>query len=328
MKKTVSFLLVLSMMFSCILTVTTNAAVGDVVGQALHTDIVAYINHYALPSYAANGKSCIVAEDLRNFGFDVIWDGSARTLSITRNSNTTVKEMTVNKNEPSGKFFSNILETDIKVYANGQRVTSYALNGYTMIPIEDLTMFGAVYWVPEERAIKLWVDGVEQRASKQEIFGPAAKKYASTSYGSVTGMVTWQYNESIGTKPDTGADVLLVQTNHAPTADDSYSLLVFSGLLDDTIYSAEVDGSGNYYFNNIPTGEYYIMIKGKNTNESPSMQNINIASMRGYLNGKFSEEALQNLELNIKLYSFEMKKITVKPNQTERISVDWGYNFI
>ena len=168
MKRVVCFLLMLTMVISSLLSVTVNAAVGDVVGQAVHTDIVAYINHYAIPSYAANGKSCIVAEDLRNFGFDVIWDGDARTLSIYRNTNLWVSEMQVDKSEQTGKFFSNIFETDIKVYANGIPLTSYTLNGYTMVPIEELTMFGEVYWVPEERAVKLWVDGLSMRETKQQ----------------------------------------------------------------------------------------------------------------------------------------------------------------
>ena len=199
--------------------------------------------------------------------------------------------------------------------------------------IEELTMFGESQWIESERAIKLWVDGVKVRNSKQsisraEVYGAPAKRYASNSYGNVMGMVTWQYNKFIGTKPDTGADVLLIQTNHKPTKDDNFTLLCFSDLLDETVYSAEVDGSGNYYFDNIPTGDYYILIKSKNTNESPEIQNVNIGLMRSYLNGKFSEKALQSLELGIRVNSFEMKKITVKPNQTERISIDWGYTYI
>ena len=166
-KNIVSGLLILSLFMGCSFTQTAKAKVGDVVGTAVHTDIVAYINHYAIPSYAANGQSCIVAEDLRNFGFDVIWDEASRSLNIWRNSNTSVSEMTVTKLEKSGTFFSNILETDIKVFANGSQLTSYALNGYTMIPIEELNVFGPVYWVPEERAIKLWIFNLSERTSKQ-----------------------------------------------------------------------------------------------------------------------------------------------------------------
>lgn len=186
MKKLLSLLLILTTLFCTILTPTTNAAVGDVVAQALHTDIVAYINHYAIPSYIVNGQSCVVAEDLRNFGFDVVFNNDTRTLMITRNSKIFyVREMTVDKSAATGEFFSNIVESDIKVYANQKQLPSYSLNGYTMVPIEELTVFGEVSWVPEERAIKLWVDGLNIRSFKQ----PPSK-------GSVQTTVQKQYLET------------------------------------------------------------------------------------------------------------------------------------
>ncbi len=169
MKKKTSVFLATVMAICSMGLVTANAKVGDVIGQALHTDIVAYVNHYAIPSYAVNGTSVVVAEDLRNFGFDVIWNDSARSLSIVRNSSTSVNEMSFKKEGRTGQKFTDILETDISVYGNGRRLTSYAMNGYTMIPVEELTMFGEVAWVEGERALKLWVDGLNVRSAKQAI---------------------------------------------------------------------------------------------------------------------------------------------------------------
>lgn len=143
---------------------------GNVVSTAYHTDIVAYINHYAIPSFAINGTSCIVAEDLRNFGFDVIWNGDARTLSIYRNSTNSVSGMNFSKERPGTKF-ADVVKSDIGVYAGDRWVTSYAINGYTLIPIEELTMFGACYWVEAERAIKLWIDNLPICDPQQEVPG-------------------------------------------------------------------------------------------------------------------------------------------------------------
>lgn len=149
---------------------TSFAKIGDVAGTALHTDIVAYINHYALPSYAANGQSVIVAEDLKSFGFDVTWDNNNRSLTITRNPDKTIYgTTTVDKSNIPGTKFADILETDIKVYANNTQLTSYALNGYTLIPLEELNVFGNVYWVESERAVKLWVDGLHALAYRQDV---------------------------------------------------------------------------------------------------------------------------------------------------------------
>ncbi|MBE6689601.1 MAG: hypothetical protein E7588_10085 [Ruminococcaceae bacterium] len=165
MKKAFVILLMLALM----LIIPAHAKVGDVNGVALHTSIVAYINNYAIPSYAVNGQSCIVAEDLANFGFNVYWDGTTMTLSITRANTAHVNEMSFKKEGESGSKFADTLETEVKVFANDQKLTSYAINGFTMIPMEELTMFGNVQWVPDEAALKMWVDGLNTRSEKQGI---------------------------------------------------------------------------------------------------------------------------------------------------------------
>jgi hypothetical protein len=69
------------------LSTTALANIGDTIGYAKYTDISAYINHYPIASYNINDYTAIVAEDLRNYGFDVAWNGNDRSLSITRNNN-------------------------------------------------------------------------------------------------------------------------------------------------------------------------------------------------------------------------------------------------
>ncbi len=169
LKKFTSYVLI-TVLLLCLMPASATASnVGDVVGEALHTDIVAYINHYAIPSYAVNGTSCIVAEDLRNFCFDVSWDNNTRSLYIARNAETLPTGMTFEKTGLPSTKFADILHTDISVYADGIKLTSYAMNGYTMIPIEELTMFGECHWVNGERAIKLWIDGINCLAEKQAV---------------------------------------------------------------------------------------------------------------------------------------------------------------
>ncbi|MBR0366505.1 MAG: hypothetical protein IJH94_06875 [Clostridia bacterium] len=77
--------------------------------------------------------------------------------------------MTVKKTGKPGSVFANILETDIKVFANDTLIPSYALNGYTIVPVESLTMMGEIYWIEGERALKLWVDGLGIRGSMQPV---------------------------------------------------------------------------------------------------------------------------------------------------------------
>ncbi len=171
MKKLITMVLVLSMLISCFAALPAQARVGDVVGTAWHTDIVTYINHYAVPTYVVNDRVVVIAEDLRNFGFSVIWDGTQRTLTIYRDTYiNVVKMMNVTKaGQPSTKY-RDVLETDIRVYAGGRQITSYNINGMTMIPLEELTMFGSFVWLDEQRVLKMWVeDGLSMNSTMQYV---------------------------------------------------------------------------------------------------------------------------------------------------------------
>lgn len=190
----------------CFFSVPASAKVGDKIGTALHTDIVAYINHYAIASYAVGGQSCIIAEDLSNFGFDVTWDMTNRSLSITRNNSTRVNERILFKNSISGSFYADILETDISVFANGNKIPSYAIGGYTMVPLEELTCFGEVYWVQEERALKLWVDGLSIRNTAQEVLSLNISEYSFKVYITPTG-IRYHYSLSCAGKNGWAVDI-------------------------------------------------------------------------------------------------------------------------
>ncbi len=173
-----------------------------------------------------------------------------------------------------------------------------------------------------------WYESLEEITLAQNAQKAKSLKYSSAQTGSVTGLITYQYNKYVGTRADVGAKVMLVQTNHIPLESDSSNFLLASSYDDPLIYSTTVDGSGNYYFDSIPTGEYYLLVIGKNTNESPSITNLNISSAKLYLNGKITNKAMEHLILNIKLYSFEIEKIKIEGGKTVRYNKDWGYTYI
>ena len=140
------------------------ARVGDVVGYAQPTDIVALINGYQLESYNVNGLTYIVAEDLRYYGFDVYFDSASRTLSITRNYNVTaIDPQRTNPNfwAPASTKKTNILYTDIVTYVNNEYVASSNINGKTIINFNELARFGSVNYDNSRREITLTLDGVE-----------------------------------------------------------------------------------------------------------------------------------------------------------------------
>lgn len=191
MKKILSIILVTVMLFTMGFVTSANP-VGTVVGTALHTDIVVYINNYAIPSYAVNGQSVIVAEDLRNFCFNVVWDQNTRSLNIDRNYDTVQPhQMQFSKGYPTGTKFTDILSTDIGVYANGMKINSYAMNGYTMIPVEELTMLGKIDWNDNERALYMTVEGMNTLSEPQFILkdigmGTRTSPYAASAGVTIT----------------------------------------------------------------------------------------------------------------------------------------------
>ena len=70
MKKKFSLALVIVMILTCVINVSA-ARVGDVINKTVYTDIVAKINGHDIASFNIDGYTVIVAEDLRNYGFNV-----------------------------------------------------------------------------------------------------------------------------------------------------------------------------------------------------------------------------------------------------------------
>ncbi|USF29057.1 hypothetical protein [Clostridium sp. MD294] len=134
---------------------TISYATTKVVEKAVYTDIVAYVNGKAIPSYNINGYTGIVAEDLEKYGFDVDYSEWLRQLVIEYNETKkiTADYVPQKTNKTIGTFFKNIYQTDIITCFEGQKVPSYNIGGKTIILMDYLEYFGDVVWYPEERKI-------------------------------------------------------------------------------------------------------------------------------------------------------------------------------
>ena len=150
MKKILAVLL--AVCFCASLTVNAN---GRIIGTYVNTDIVAYIDGLAINSYNIDGWTGIVAEDLVNYGFDVIWNGSERTLCVDKTGNKPINgtfDVAVNT-KPIGSYAGNIYATDIKTYVDGEEVKAFNIGGRTIIYIDELLRVGNVKWYEFERKI-------------------------------------------------------------------------------------------------------------------------------------------------------------------------------
>ena len=163
--KRITALLIIVFMVTSLTTVAVGAYnVGDVIGYAQPTDIIATINGYQLKSYNVEGYTYIVAEDLRYYGMKVVYDDSTRTLGVYKDEAVTgINPPMTNANywelgAPSTK--KNILYTDIVTYVADNYVTSYNIDGATIIRFDELFRFGEVIYDNEKREISLAIEGL------------------------------------------------------------------------------------------------------------------------------------------------------------------------
>ncbi|GHV10795.1 hypothetical protein FACS1894219_00900 [Clostridia bacterium] len=137
----------------------TKPEIGEKLGNVLNSDIKVYIDDKRIPSYVIGGNVAIVAEDLAKYGFDVSYNGTTRTLAVVRNAKKAfdpIKNI-ANSTSKNGSIAFPYVYTDIKVLLGGAQITSYAINGTTVILFEDLSLYGKISWdsTARETRIKL-----------------------------------------------------------------------------------------------------------------------------------------------------------------------------
>ena len=164
-KKSVALTILLVMIISVIPLSANAVKVGDVIGYAQPTDIVATINGYMLESYNVNGYTYICAEDLRYYGFNVVFDYNTKILSVKRNSSYQINPQVANPkfwSIGSKKSNTSILYTNIVTYVNDSYVASCNINGQTIINFSELSRFGSVNYNNNKREISLDLAGVNR----------------------------------------------------------------------------------------------------------------------------------------------------------------------
>ena len=59
---------------------------GETKGYYYDTDIKTFLNGNEITSCNIGGRTCISVEEMANFGYDVVWDGEKRTLTVVKPS--------------------------------------------------------------------------------------------------------------------------------------------------------------------------------------------------------------------------------------------------
>ena len=147
--------------------------------ELIYSDITVCINHYNIPSFAINGTSVVVVDDLPKYGINVEksnYDGSLH-LSVKQKAYVNPVKFDIDVNQ-TGKVAGVAIKDAVSVYIGPTKIDSYYLNGYTYVPVESLRYLGSVYWIPEQKALKLWIDGVKINSK----FEPVPLNEASVIY--------------------------------------------------------------------------------------------------------------------------------------------------
>lgn len=150
MKKFFSLLLVCILLFP-------NMVIASAQKIAVKSDIKAYIDYTPVKSYNVDGYTYVIAEELRHYGFDVIWNNDERTLKIERKVLETpiyTKKLFDADSDPILSKYQ-LYHTDIKTYLNGIEANSFNIGGQTIIQIDELSNCGYFQWDNQNREVRI-----------------------------------------------------------------------------------------------------------------------------------------------------------------------------
>ncbi len=155
-----------------------------IIDYVLYTDIKTYINDVEITSYNIKGNTAVVVEDLASYGFDVAWDGTARTLKVVRNSGKAITgaAVTATSGGKVGDKAMPVYATDIKTYLDGKETESYNVGGRTIVYVDDLAkLYASDYkWDPTAKTLKAMLSG--SAAAKVETETKTEESTTETPY--------------------------------------------------------------------------------------------------------------------------------------------------
>lgn len=157
-------------------------------------------------------------------------------------------------------------------------------------------------------------------------------------YGKVEGNITYFYNKYRGNVADTNATVILIPKDGRALDMPNFSSYVFWDIksminLDGNkygVYSATVDGKGEFVIPKVPVGEYIIYVKSKNTNDGYAFDDLDSHknSISDIFYGYLSEENADMIAESAGYNKVVFDNITVYEDDTTVFSFDFGITYI
>ena len=126
------------------------------------TDVSTYINGAQIPTFmykGANEHAAIIAEDLKDYGFDVVWDAENDTVRVSYNKEKAASPIAIDSYKgKNGEKAANIDRSSKRKVIINDGVKDYeiedvyAADGYTYISIDELKQIYAFEWKQDEKA--------------------------------------------------------------------------------------------------------------------------------------------------------------------------------
>ena len=153
--------------------------------------------------------------------------------------------------------------------------------------------------------------------------------------GTVSGMITYLYNYYRGNVADTGALVYLIPKDGRAKQYYNDSYISFrssppSNINQYGIYCGTVDGSGEYYIQRVPPGEYLIYVISKKTtakgwfDDKSSYYSRIKTSLSWYLQSGTAQAMAEACSYN----KYTISSITVYEGESTRFSYDFGITYV
>lgn len=197
-------------------------SIGDIIGNVLHSDIMAYIDGAPIQTSNIANKTMVIVEDLSNYGFGVTWNNDERTLGVEPNPNKPFNLSFVERDiAPSGTVKGKYFYTDIKTYLSSGVTESFNINGKTVIDFELLAKYGRIYWNAHERTLRLitYINIDEYIAANERIF-PDGFIYSEES------LLTEDFSDALSPK-EAALIVIKYHLLYEESISDSFSIFKY-----------------------------------------------------------------------------------------------------
>lgn len=159
----------------------------------------------------------------------------------------------------------------------------------------------------------------------------------TVKYGSVSGNITYLYNNYKGNVSDTNAKVILLSTSGSGKNMPDLSSYVDWALPSKInkyneygVYATSVDGVGQYTFNNVKVGDYKIIILSNKTTSGSAFDNKDLyaSSLSNFAKTYINENNAKMLGEYVGYHKYKTDSISVRENQNYAYGYDFGITYI